>query len=224
MPNKKLLIKGWRGINHSFAMVNQHQIVALLNNHPEIDLYHRDVKFFLDHWSPMGNDAGFSDQDKIKINKLVDINESEVDVVYQIFNPLSEPETDKKTISFLVTEMGLNPNKFTSRENVNKKIFTQHENLIVTPSKWSKDRLCEYGFEESKVKVLPHGVDSSYFNPMSIDQRFSSRSAIGIRNDDIVFLNVGIPTWNKGTDIALEAFAEINKRYTNTRFIIKDET
>ncbi|MCL5795930.1 MAG: glycosyltransferase family 4 protein, partial [Gammaproteobacteria bacterium] len=222
--SKKVLIKGWRGINHSFAMVNQHQIVALLNHHPEVALYHRDVKFFMDHWSPVGNDAGFSVEDKTKIDALTDIDESEVDAVYQIYNPLTEPETENKTISFLVTEMELNPSKFTSREFVNKPAFTREDNWLVTPTKWAKDRVAEYGFDEAKIKVLPHGVNTDYFYPFSDEVRKLTRSKLDISEDEIVFLNIGVPTWNKGVDIALEAFAKINKRFPNTRFIIKDSS
>ena len=41
---KKLLIDGWRGINHSYAMVNQHQILALANL-GGLEIYHQVMPF-----------------------------------------------------------------------------------------------------------------------------------------------------------------------------------
>jgi hypothetical protein len=41
---KKLLIHGWHGINHSYAMVNQHQILALANL-GGVEICHHDMPF-----------------------------------------------------------------------------------------------------------------------------------------------------------------------------------
>jgi len=42
---KKLLVEGWRGINHSYAMVNQYQTLEFAKSN--VDLYHNDVPFFV---------------------------------------------------------------------------------------------------------------------------------------------------------------------------------
>ena len=46
---KTLCIEGWRGVNHSFAMVNQNQILEMLKL-PGWEIYHRDAPYFLPHW------------------------------------------------------------------------------------------------------------------------------------------------------------------------------
>jgi hypothetical protein len=55
---QRLLIEGWRGINHSFAMVNQHQILAL-GRCSSLQLHHKDMPFFMPNWNAKSNDAGF---------------------------------------------------------------------------------------------------------------------------------------------------------------------
>ncbi len=50
---KKLLIEGWRGLPHSYAMVNQFQILELLKR-PEISIAHRDLPYLAPHWKPVG--------------------------------------------------------------------------------------------------------------------------------------------------------------------------
>ena len=45
---RTLLVEGWRGINHSFALINQHQILALAQL-PGLRLYHHDLPFAFAH-------------------------------------------------------------------------------------------------------------------------------------------------------------------------------
>ena len=56
---KHLLIEGWRGVNHSFALVNQCQILEL-HRLGDLRLFHRDLPFAMAHWNTKSNGAGFS--------------------------------------------------------------------------------------------------------------------------------------------------------------------
>ena len=57
--SRHVLIEGWRGISHSYCLVNQHQILALLGR-PNLTLVHRDLPFFYGHWNVRDNAAGFA--------------------------------------------------------------------------------------------------------------------------------------------------------------------
>ena len=43
---KFLAVQGWTGINHSYAMVNQYQLLAMLQE-PGVQLAHRQMPLFL---------------------------------------------------------------------------------------------------------------------------------------------------------------------------------
>ena len=45
--SKNLLIEGWRGINHSFAMINQYQIRELLKNNKAISFIEKNFTWRL---------------------------------------------------------------------------------------------------------------------------------------------------------------------------------
>jgi glycosyltransferase involved in cell wall biosynthesis len=53
--------------------------------------------------------------------------------------------------------------------------------------------------------------------------RAASRAALGLPEDEIVFLNVGAPLWNKGADQLLRAFAVLRLRGLPVRLLVKDQ-
>ena len=62
VPPRTLLIEGWRGINHSIALVNQYQILELLK-FSGLTLYHHDLPFFFPHWTRTASGSGFNAAD-----------------------------------------------------------------------------------------------------------------------------------------------------------------
>ncbi len=220
--SKKVLIKGWRGISHSFAMVNQHHILGLLKHYPDMTLFHRDMPL-LPKWSALGNSSGFAEHEQNLISALKDCTEDSVDVTFQICHPTLEPIAGmSKTMTFMVTETGMLKENFTTGNFVAKSAFTTGDNCIVAPSRWARERVLDYGFDPHKVQLLPHGVDTQLFSPLSDDVRDRNRTGLSFQEDDVVFLNVGAPFWNKGIDLLLLAFARVNLRYANTKLILKD--
>jgi len=218
---KRLLIEGWRGVSHSFAMVNQHQILALARL-GIFEIFHHDMPFSMPNWSTKDNSAGFGDANAKFIAELPDIAAVDADFVFRIcapFGPITP--TKARTLTFAVTEFGLDPSYFVSPQPLLAD-FTRGENLVVTPSRWARDRLLDYGYEEHGIRVLPHGVDSSAFHPLSETDRQQSRANLGFGPEAVVFLNVGAPTWNKGVDVLVEAFARLLPDFPTARLILKD--
>ena len=220
---RTLLIEGWRGINHSFALVNQHQIRELLKD-PDLRLFHRDLPFAFAHWSRAGNAASFPPEEQAAIDALAEPTDGAIDCVYRIGSPFraGPPGDDRRTVTFMVTELGLSSLNFEDGRRTAAAI-TRGDNRIATPTRWSRDRLLDWGFPADRIEIVPHGVDARLFHPSEPAERSRSRALLGIRDDETLFLNVGLPSWNKGIDLLLVAFAALRARGRKARLILKDQ-
>ena len=220
---KSLLIEGWRGINHSFALASQQQILGLLKL-GTFDLFHRNLPFAFRHWSRAVNGSGLPASDMSLIDALQDPADRPVDCVYRVVAPFRPgiPIVGRKTVTFMITELGLSRNSFEAGQE-RSPIFTRDDNRIVTSTAWSRDRIVEWGFADAKVSVIPLGVDTSAFRPVDGVTRAQNRAALGIAEDEFVFVNIGMPAWNKGIDLLLIAFATIRSQGHRARLILKDQ-
>ena len=65
----KLCVEGWRKINHSYAIVNQKQLIEL--SKLPIYLRHKDIDFATKDWNELENSNGFSQgENNILDNKV----------------------------------------------------------------------------------------------------------------------------------------------------------
>jgi glycosyltransferase involved in cell wall biosynthesis len=217
----KLLFSGWRNIHHSFSIINQNHILSILAR-KDFNLYYQSMPLLMPQWNKNNNDSGFSEFDNFKIANLPQINEADADCVYRICAPMFPPNNiAKRTLTFAITELGFTQNNL-SNHNLTPIDFTQSNNLVVTSSRWSRDRLIDFGFSEDKVRIISCGVNTSTFNPISVEDYNLQRSSLVIPEDAFVFLNVGAATWNKGQDLLIQAFCHIHSKYPATRLILKD--
>ena len=222
-PNaRSLAIEGWRGINHSFALVNQHQILEMLK-FDGVRLFHRDLPFAFPHWTRAANGSGLLPEQQAQIDALTSPGDHAVDCIYRIASPFrAGPVAERcRTVTFMVTELGLSAASFET--DASASFFTQRDNRIVTPSTWSRERLIDWGFPEAKIDIVPHGVDRNVFAPLPSNDRQAKRRALGLADEEIVFLNVGLSTWNKGVDLLLAAFATLRAAGRKVRLIVKDQ-
>ncbi len=224
----RLLIEGWRGVNHSFALVNQCQILELLRL-PGVQLYHRDLPFAMAHWNSKTHDPGFAPDDAARIAALAEPGGAAVDCIYRICSPFRTgahcPEAragSTPTLSFMVTEMGLSSKSFEPGAE-RSDAFTRGANAIVTPTRWARDRLLDWGFAADRLHVVSHGVNSATFHPLNADERAQSRRNLGLDGGQFVFLNLGAALWNKGLDVLLLAYATLRLRHKNIRLVLKDQ-
>lgn len=217
-----LCIEGWRGVSHSIALVNQYQMLVLLKQ-PGLQLYHRDLPFFLKHWNARQMPAGFTPAEQALIDAVPAPPEGlQPDCLLRISSPFkSVVPAQGRTLTFMVTECGLVDDCFDARPQ-DIAAFTRDGNRIVTPSRWSRDRLVDYGIDPAGVSVVPHGVKIDTFTPLNPADRAAGRAALGVAEDEILFVNVGVATWNKGLDILVKAFAAVRKRHPRARLLLKD--
>lgn len=217
-----LLIEGWRDLCHSYALVNQYQILELLRR-TDVALSFNELPLFNPDWARGNGVAGFSAEEQFLINALPAPDGGAVDCVYRISSPVVPGRDDdvRRTLTFMITELGFTPDNIAAGPE-RYGFFTREGNSIVTPSNWSRDLLVDFGFPAEKVHLVPLGVDTNIFAPLPGPSRASSRAALGIADDETLFVNVGGAFWNKGIDLILRAFAILHAQGRKVRLILKD--
>ena len=220
---KKLLVEGWRGINHSYAMVNQYQLLELVKSN--LDLYHQDVPFYKKEWNPSKNFCGF-DLESIKVLESIKSLDpvARPDIIYRIGFPYNLlPAKSEKLFVFGTSE----------HQVVHRNMMVlgsqagSYRNLpltIITPSNWSKIGFINSGFSEDQVKVISHGVDLSIFKPLDIGVKRRYRELFGADDQTFVMLSVGAMTANKGIDVLLSAYIHLKKIYPQLKLVLKDQS
>ncbi len=213
-PPMVLQVQGWRGIHHFYALVNQFQMLAWLDQ--GLSLVHTDQP------SPSADiqQPGLSAQDEARLQHIP--TDGPADAVYRIWAPLDlRTPVQRPTVTYVVTEFGLSD---ALRQPEDLAEYFGEGGLIHTPSHWSKDRLVAWGMPAAQVHVIPHAVHPAYFYPLQSAHIARMRQALDYQPDDVVLLNVGAHFWNKGTDLLVKAFALARAKNKHLKLLLKDQT
>lgn len=222
MTKKKILIEGWRNINHSYSMVNQYQLLEM--HRMGLDLQHLDLPFFKEEWNSVDNDSGFEDSDKNKIASIQKANPQLIhDLTYRISYPYRfYPSQSEKLFVFGTSEYQNIDNCI--YENRLQEGIKNPSLTVVTPSNWSKIGFLNAGFDESRVAVVPHGISQKVYKPISLSRRKQFRDALKVSYEDFLILSLGAMTPNKGVDILILAFANLKTKYPHLKLVLKDSS
>jgi len=214
-----LLVRGWRDINHSYSLINQFQLLELIKK-DEITLYHQNMPYFLSSWSPKVNNSGLDNDNKDIINSIKEYNNEDVDTVLNITTSYKLFDKKCKNVTFMVVEYTLDKNQLGDTK-VGE--LTENNNIVITPSNWSKNKLIVSGLKADKIFIIPHGVDTNIFKPYTASYKETLRKNLSqnISKKDFVFLNIGGPFHNKGLDVLLNAFSKVLLLNKNVKLIIK---
>jgi len=215
---EKLLIEGWRGINHSYAMVNQYQLLELKNTRSNFIIMTHP---FIKNWSTSQNFCGFNSDAFQQIQSIPSLPPNiKADATYRISFPYNlTPAKSDRLFVFGTTEY----------QNLTKDMFclegsALYKDLpltIITPSNWSQEGFLKSGFKVDQVKVVPHGVDLSTFRPIRSELRDQYRGLLGASGESFVILTVGAMTKNKGVDILLDAYIRLKKKYPHIKLSLR---
>lgn len=218
-----LRVEGWRGINHSYAIVNQWQLLEL-GQRPTVDLCHVDRPFFNAGWSAGANGSGFSDAQQQAIASIREPRPGEIaDVVYRIAFPYDVSACDSgRLFVFGTAEFQHTDDMFAGGDAA--QAIRDERLSIVTPSHWSRQGFVNAGFDPARVHVVSHGIDPATFRPIERRRRKAMRNLMRVRNDDFVLLSVGAMTENKGIDLLLVAFARLRRRHRHLKLVLKDQS
>lgn len=211
-------VEGWRGISHSYSLVNQFQLLAWRRS-GLAELQHVDMPFVMPHWSSAENSAGFDDDDCMLIGAIA--QEGIPEAIYRIFAPFGlDTPLELPTLTFAVTEFGLSSTHYL-QASVDS--YASRGGMIHTPSRWSKTRLIANGIPEDIIHVVPHAADAKYFFPLDPTIIEQNRRALGFGSEDVVLLNVGTHHWNKGLDVLIKSFAHARRKHRCLKLLLKDQ-
>ena len=217
----KICIEGWRGINHSYSIVNQNQLIEL--SKLPIDLRFRDVSFSDKNWNNNKNADGFSKDDKRIVNQIQKAKTDEIfDVIYRISYPFNLAKTkSKKHFVQITSERNTKLNIINgSPSDLSNRQFLK----IITPSIWSKNGLIKTGFDENQIIIIPHGVNNKIFKKISENELNNLKLKLNIKKDDFVLTNVSAMTGNKGIHFLITAYAILKQKLKNLKLILKDQS
>jgi glycosyltransferase involved in cell wall biosynthesis len=217
-----ILVQGWRGISHSYAMVNQYQILELMKV-PGLVLFHEDMPFYHEDWNPKTCTSGFDAESKRKIAALPPPAGQKPDITLRLCFPLRfYGAAAGRLFCFGTAEKQHIPADFIYQGPEAWQRQPVETIDIVTPSNWSKEGFLRYGFPDARIHVVPHGVDPAIFRPMPKEERQAVRRSLGLPEDKFIFLNLGATTWNKGIDILIRAFETVHRKHKDTVLLFKD--
>jgi glycosyltransferase involved in cell wall biosynthesis len=213
----KLVVEGWRSLSHSYAIVNQWQLLALIRR-PGIDLRVRDLPFFNETWRKQSGLFPHQSDRSIREIKMVRADFSP-DVTWRIAFPYDlAPATPGKTLVYGTSENRIVPRSYLAGYSNLKEALADSSLTVTTPSQWSAEGFRRLGFGDDRIAVVPHGVDPKLFRPRP-EQRVATRKKLGLSG--FVFMSAGAMTGNKGMDILLKAFAVVAERRADVRLLLK---
>jgi len=218
----QLIVEGWRFIPHSYAIVNQFQLLAL-QQYPQVQLFHDDAPFAVADWQPVR--GLMSPAQEAAIAAIPAPPPGHVaDATLRLYGPFNfaASTTAQRTFVCAVTEWGKVTEVMQRAMGITslKDMALDPSVTIVTPSAWSKTGLVFSGLDPDRIVIIPHGFDPTLYHPLPATERQALRRQLGWE-DDFVFLNVSVMSNRKGVGLLLKAFAQIVDRYPQAKLVLK---
>lgn len=219
----RVLFRGWVGVPHSYAMVNCFQLVNLYKKYnDQMDIYVEEMPYFQEHWNNAKKLVYTREYNDI-ITSLKEWRGEIVDVVYSITYPYNmtdvklrneEGKEVPKCVFYTSEFAALDVNYFKFdkltgmlNDEYIRNYISDNRNLYMTaPSVWSYMGMKRYGLEDGRNRIITHGVDPEFFK-LYKDKltRERTRGFYKVGKDDILLMNIGAMTQNKGILLILEA-------------------
>jgi len=221
-----ILIIGWFNIPHSYAIVNCFQTIHLIKKYNnKLNIYIKEYKYFNEEWNNKKLLVYTKEYNEI-IKNLKEWNNEKIDLIYNITFPydITMYENIPKCVFFTAEFSNLNKNYFTSIDNNDINISKELLNdklYFTSPSIWSNDGIYKLQ-KKTKSRIISHGIDNKILFK-NHKNRNKTRKFYNINDNDIVILNIGSMTGNKGIQFILQALyvnIYIYKK-TNYKLILK---
>lgn len=202
-----LVWEGSQFVYHSLGLINREQVLNLLTS-DEINL--TVVPYEKETFQPDEN-SRFKSIAEHDIRYKSDPPDYIASLPYvwirHQWPPKIQPPAGAKWIIMQPWEFSHLPKDFAELFN--------EANEIWTPSTFSKNSFVSSGVDESKIHIIPNGVNREVFKPsdevfpLDTDKRFK-------------ILYVGGTIYRKGIDILLKVYSALFKKYHNVALVIKD--
>ena len=223
-----ILIQGWIKYPHSYSIVNIYQIIAL-SRLGGVKIYLKEELPYKESWVEFTNLTDIiitREEQEILDNVERWDGKKEVDMIYRITYPfdisnkVSNIPMKCPIVLFYTSEFQIfRQGNFSS--GTRKTFFelcNSQQILPVTPSNWSAMSMIRENF---KPLVIPHGVDTSKYFPISNEERFNFRNDCDIPQNAFVFLNVGAMTSNKNIKGIIKAFYRVSHTNDDIYLVLK---
>lgn len=239
---KKILFSGWINIPHSYAIVNCFQLIHLYKNYgPNGKIQKNAIEFYIDeqpYYNPSWNDKKKlvynKEYNDILYNLKVWNKIDPIDLIYSIVYPYSIINITQynKVIPqciFYTSEFAqLNHSYFKLENNTISdeyisSFLKQFNNIYFTsPSIWSSQGMIKYLQNTTQEtldrnRVITHGVDTTIFK-YDTTNREQIRNMYNIKDSDILMINIGAMTTNKGILLILEVLNILVNKMGKTHY------
>lgn len=202
----KLLVQGWVNIPHSYAIVNCFQLIHLYKNFKEeLEIFIEEREYFRSNWVKK---LVYPEQYNCIIKNLKIWNGEAIDIIYSITYPynITKYNSIPKCIFYTAehamldhTYFSIDNGKFDNIDDIKNYLENNDSLFFTSPSIWSQKGLKNLGFPDTRNKIITHGVDTTIFKlNMNISTRNAIRKKYGVLEDDILLINIGAMTGNKG--------------------------
>jgi glycosyltransferase involved in cell wall biosynthesis len=217
---KTLLVEGWRGVHHSYALVNEHQLTHLAAT-KGLQVFHKDMPLLDPAWPQ--SQVGLEQQFGGRIRPADASAPAMFDAIYRIdfpFRLFGGPA--RRVFVFATSETRTFPPGYLAYDEQGSGTGRVGDSVdVIAPSEWSRSGFLEAGFDPERVHVVPHGVEPiDYWHP-DPDEKHAVRDRLKLPGGAFVFLNIGGMTGNKGIAHLLVAFGRHRTRYPDSLLLLK---
>jgi glycosyltransferase involved in cell wall biosynthesis len=214
-----VLFEGWRLLQHSYGNVLAFLLVHLWkqygpNKTNEIIFYVRECSYCDINWKNKQKLTYSKEYNRI-LKNLKPYNGEKVDIIYRQTYPynLEPPQTPTLTPTpvcvFYTSEFAVLNNSYfhhDPKQDIRNYLIKNPNFYFTAPSEWSARGMRQYLEDKTRNKVISHGVDTSIFYRHSNNSiRQQIRRKYNILDTDILLINIGAMTMNKGIFLILEA-------------------
>lgn len=232
-----ILFEGWPFLQHSYGQVLAFKLIHLFKLYGpngevgyNLNIYIKEVEYYNSNWYN-NQKLVYSDEYNTILKNLQKYNNEKIDIIYRISYPYNIDNTNNINIPkciFYTSEFSyLEHNYFKFNYNVKKENYDhfikdyliKYKNIYFTaPSIWSANGLNKYMLDKNRNKVITHGVDTTIFYKHKTNEiRHKIRKSYNIKDTDILLINIGAMTNNKGIHLILETLYNLvyksNKSY-----------
>lgn len=239
-----VLFEGWRLLQHSYGQVTAFQLVHLWKLYGpngkyghKIDFYVTEAPYYNPNWVNTQK-LVYSEEYNNILKNMKEYNGEKVDIIYRQTYPyninVSEENKDIPKCVFYTSEFAfINHGYFQLEKPADldaayydeyiAAFLKEFKNIYFTsPSKWSARGMIRYleNMEHSsRNRVITHGVDTTIFYKHSNDSiRREIRRTYNVKDNDILLINIGAMTTNKGILLILEALHKLVNKLKKTHY------
>ena len=212
-----VLFEGWRLLQHSYGNVLAFLLIHLWKQYGpdkmnEIIFYVRECSYHDINWKNNQKLTYSLEYNRI-LQNLKQYNGEKVDIIYRQTYPynLEPPQTPTPTpvCVFYTSEFAVLNNSYfhhDPRQDIKNYLIKNPNFYFTAPSEWSSRGMTPYLDDKKRNQIISHGVDTSIFYRNSNDSiRRQIRRKYNVLDNEILLINIGAMTMNKGIFLILEA-------------------